>query len=255
MIGAECSHLALMVDRNYVIRHISYSQEACLVQKRKQLLGSKCHKALWNLEQPCSGCPLSKEVPLDTSSIVSHFQKGTTTQIEGIVSESLMPLSSHQDMVFIVLVEPILPLSAERASTGGEEGVIGRPASELGLPSDNKEAAENEMPEPTALKDALNINGFDDFGVGSIDRTYLLHLNYHRMLYSHFSKYGLTHTEQEVALFILKGLSSKQVADRLFISKKTADFHRHNIRKKLGLVGKRVSIWNFLQSLLETDSK
>ena len=85
----------------------------------------------------------------------------------------------------------------------------------------------------------------------SKDRGYVLHSHYHRLFYRQFYNYRLTHTEQEVAIFILQGLSSKEIAHRLFISKKAVDFHRHNIRKKLGLIGKRLSINDFLQNLVE----
>jgi len=253
---AECSHLALMVDRSYVIRHISYSQEACVRQMRGQLLGRKCYEVLWNSEKPCSRCPLNKEDPLDVSIIVSHFQQGTTAKIQGTVSESLLPLSNHQNPLFIVLVEPILPLPANRDTAAENSGSIHQTKLRDWISAEDQETTgkEKESPELEALKGALNPSALEDFAGGFRERAYLLHIYYHRLFYPHFSSYGLTHTEQEVALFVLSGLSSKQIAERLFISKKSVDFHRHNIRKKLGLNGKRVSIGNFLQSLLQADS-
>jgi len=48
--------------------------------------------------------------------------------------------------------------------------------------------------------------------------------------------YGtLTHREQEVMRLLAEGLSSKEVASKLFISPKTVENHRSNIMKKLGL--------------------
>ncbi len=46
---------------------------------------------------------------------------------------------------------------------------------------------------------------------------------------------ALTPREQEVMILIAEGLSSKQVADKLFISPKTAENHRSSIMRKLGL--------------------
>jgi len=43
----------------------------------------------------------------------------------------------------------------------------------------------------------------------------------------------LTAREQEVMGLLAEGLSSTQVADKLFISPKTVDNHRHSIMKKL----------------------
>jgi DNA-binding NarL/FixJ family response regulator len=45
----------------------------------------------------------------------------------------------------------------------------------------------------------------------------------------------LTPREQEVMRFLAEGLSSKAVAEKLFISPKTVENHRANIMSKLGL--------------------
>ena len=46
---------------------------------------------------------------------------------------------------------------------------------------------------------------------------------------------ALTPREQEVMVLLAEGLSPQQVADKLFISPKTAENHRANIMRKLGL--------------------
>lgn len=45
----------------------------------------------------------------------------------------------------------------------------------------------------------------------------------------------LTAREQEVMVLLAEGLSTSQVADKLFISPKTVENHRHNIMRKLDL--------------------
>jgi len=45
----------------------------------------------------------------------------------------------------------------------------------------------------------------------------------------------LTPRETEVLQLIAEGLSSKQIADKLFLSVRTVDFHRANISQKLGV--------------------
>ena len=45
----------------------------------------------------------------------------------------------------------------------------------------------------------------------------------------------LTSREQEIMVFLAEGLSSKEIAEKLFISPKTVDNHRTNILRKLNL--------------------
>ena len=48
--------------------------------------------------------------------------------------------------------------------------------------------------------------------------------------------YGaLTPREQEIMCLLAEGFSTKKIAERLFISSKTVENHRHNIMSKLGL--------------------
>ena len=64
------------------------------------------------------------------------------------------------------------------------------------------------------------------------------------------SKYAiLTATEIQVADLIKQGRASKEIASLLNVSPKAISFHRGNIRKKLGLVNKKINLRSHLQSL------
>ena len=64
------------------------------------------------------------------------------------------------------------------------------------------------------------------------------------------SKYTiLTPTEIQVADLIKHGRTSKEIASLLNVSVKAISFHRGNIRKKLGLVNKKINLRSQLQSL------
>jgi len=64
------------------------------------------------------------------------------------------------------------------------------------------------------------------------------------------SKYSiLTTTEIQVADLIKHGRTSKEIASLLNVSPKAISFHRGNIRKKLGLVNKKINLTSHLQSL------
>ena len=59
----------------------------------------------------------------------------------------------------------------------------------------------------------------------------------------------LTHMETKVAQFIQSGHSSKDIAHSLNLSVETIQTHRKNIRRKLGLHGKSVSLYAHLKTL------
>lgn len=60
---------------------------------------------------------------------------------------------------------------------------------------------------------------------------------------------SLTSREMQVANLLKDGYSSKEIANKLFITKKAVDFHRRNIRRKLG-VDPKVNLQVYLQMSL-----
>lgn len=59
----------------------------------------------------------------------------------------------------------------------------------------------------------------------------------------------LTPTEIQVANLIKQGKNTKEVAGTLFMSARTIETHRYNIRNKLGLKGKKLNLRTYLASL------
>jgi DNA-binding NarL/FixJ family response regulator len=59
----------------------------------------------------------------------------------------------------------------------------------------------------------------------------------------------LTPAELQVANLIRQGKASKDIADLLNLSPRTVEFHRDNIRKKLGISDRRTSLRTVLQNL------
>ena len=61
------------------------------------------------------------------------------------------------------------------------------------------------------------------------------------------ARYGVTRRERELIPLLLEGSSSREIADRLFVSAKTVENHVYNIYQKLG-VKNRLQLYQLLKS-------
>jgi DNA-binding CsgD family transcriptional regulator len=64
------------------------------------------------------------------------------------------------------------------------------------------------------------------------------------------SKYlGLTRTEVQIANLVKQGKTTREIAEILNSSHRTVEFHRKNIRKKMGIVNSKVNLRSHLLSM------
>lgn len=61
---------------------------------------------------------------------------------------------------------------------------------------------------------------------------------------------NLTHREIQIATLVKEGKSIKDIAEILSITRKTVEFHRHSLRKKLGLKNKQSNLRSHLLNFL-----
>jgi DNA-binding NarL/FixJ family response regulator len=61
--------------------------------------------------------------------------------------------------------------------------------------------------------------------------------------------FNLSPTEVQVADFIRAGKTTKEIAETMNLAESTIDYHRNNIRKKLGISGKKINLRTYLDSL------
>jgi DNA-binding NarL/FixJ family response regulator/PAS domain-containing protein len=107
---------------------------------------------------------------------------------------------------------------------------------ELIRPHLEKLAAGNLSRRQQTLLDAVKI-GLDDIA-SPLSRRFIIE-NSH-----------LTPAESQVANFIRHGRTTKEIADFMCVATSTIDFHRLNIRRKLGLTNSRINLQSHLKSLL-----
>ncbi|MDQ3695348.1 MAG: helix-turn-helix transcriptional regulator [Chloroflexota bacterium] len=62
------------------------------------------------------------------------------------------------------------------------------------------------------------------------------------MAWLSFASYGLSAREEHVVKLVVRGLSTKQIAEELFITEHTVQRHLSNVFEKVGVRGRRLLV-------------
>ena len=72
----------------------------------------------------------------------------------------------------------------------------------------------------------------------------------YKVIINQFSEWGLTNTEKEIALFLIKGLSMKEIADVRNVKEKTIRQQSMGLYAKSGYTGRHELASHFIEDLL-----
>lgn len=255
-----------LLDKNLNIINVNEAMRQWYTNQ-KVFYGRKCYSVYHNLKAPCSNCPVIKtiEQKVIMSSVVKYTKE---KKDEGWQQLYAIPILNANNEILGV-IEYIKDISVltnikkhlEEIEYNIEElkdknrilnNLIEKQAYEKKIVQDGIDFKMEKIIKP-AIKYILKYNSKND----NSDEFINMFLNElsnsvkseNTTEYSNFSP-----REIQIADLIKEGSSSKEIASKLFVSQKTVDFHRKNIRKKLGLKYVKGSSCN-LKSYLITHNK
>lgn len=85
----------------------------------------------------------------------------------------------------------------------------------------------------------------------SMSKLHALRVNFHDHVKEQFTLWGLTKAESDVALFILRGVATEQIADFRSCSIATVKVHAHNVFKKAGVSSRQELMALFLEDFID----
>lgn len=203
--------------------------------------GTKCFKVYHGRNRPCSRCParLALKSKRATTGIVPYH--GPKGEIQGWQKLTVFPLCEGERVIgFIEYVEDITERKHLEEEVNHLQTRVQFLEKEVGLLA-TLLAQEKERHRKSRQLFATHVeplfamlssslpNDFQKTLLGILRDT-IAHLLEGRD-YVDFP--SLTPREWEVAKLLAQGLTSKEIAEVLSISKKAVDFHRGNLRKKL----------------------
>jgi DNA-binding NarL/FixJ family response regulator len=252
-----------ILDTDLNVRYVNTSMKYWY-STHEDFIGKKCYLVYHNRVKPCENCPVLKTISNKEPhfGIVKYSQAGSDKGWQELfavpildVNDDLVGVVEHvRDISYQYKLEHDLNQIMEQY-----QSLEKRSAAISQLLAQRK--LEREQLEETITQ---NIEKFIRPSLNylktrsDVDEVNLVETLIEEIIYPITKKRPsildkLTIREMQIASLVKEGKSSEEIAKNLVVSKKTVDFHRANIRKKLGLkteTGERTNLMAYLVSHL-----
>ena len=203
--------------------------------------GQKCYRVFHNRESPCEECPTSRAFERNTPQ--TDVVRYDVEKAGGSGWQQLycVPVFDHQNDNPVLVIEYIRDITGQRKAEMASEFITNQNMVLSDFLEQNKR--ETELLEQTivanverCIKPVISYlsNVLGESSMDMVKRQ--LDISMKGLTNSKSNLISLlTPRELQVAILVKDNFQSKEIADKLFISKKAIDYHRTNIRKKLNL--------------------
>ena len=250
-----------ILDTDLNVRYVNTSMKYWY-STTGDFIGEKCYSVYHNRIQPCENCPIlitiSKKAP--HIGIVKYTQGGRDKGWQELFAIPI--LDGNEDLVGVL--EYVRDISYQYKLEHDLNRIMEqyqslekRNAAISQLLSQRKQERE-QLEETIAqnfekfIKPSLNyLKTRSDVNEVNLVETLIEEIVYPIVKKRSSVLDKLTIREKQIASLVKEGRSSEEIAKILVVSKKTVDFHRANIRKKLGLqtdTGERINLTTYLVS-------
>jgi PAS domain S-box-containing protein len=244
-------HPAMVLDADFRIIRVNQALVDATGQRRTALIGQPCHRVFHRTRHSPDGCPLKK-------SLTSHTTEKEDMEMEALsrtflVSCTPVTMDGCTGTHYIHIATDITArkrMELELAETNNALHAILKKKEE-----DRAQAADKLRTQvDSVIKPYLETVKDSGLTQEQTDLVITLESELEALLAPLFSSLPaaypqLTPTEIRIADLIRQGCRSKEIADILNISAQTVEFHRKNIRLKLGLRQRKVNLRTQLLSI------
>jgi DNA-binding CsgD family transcriptional regulator len=247
-----------ILDTEMNIKYVNNSIKYWYKESNK-ILGEKCYQIYHNRELPCEICPVKRTmktrsaeldtVPYNSQSGENGWQELFSIPIFNNKNEIIAVLEYVRDITLQRYIEDRLQSLLDRMDN--IEGRNELLTNLLRQRETEKQDLENTITKNMEkfIKPSLeHLKKFtDEKNVEFVES--LIEEIIQPVTKKRNSIIGrLTSRELQITEMIKDGKTSKEIAEKLCVTKKAVDFHRTNIRKKLGINGKKVNLRTYLLS-------